>query len=469
MHTHNQKNVSTPKPPKTQSAFTPAQLLVFFVRLLPAQSFAQLPALAGKTFYHRLFTPLVTLWYLLFQRLDHDHTLDAVVTDARAGGADHLNPKLSPGLASQSTGPYSDARQRLPCLALAQALILQGRNLIALSPLAQWKEFFVGLLDGSTVRLRPFQDIPQHFPPHSNQAYKRTYWCLMRVVVAFCCFTGAALDCALGSHHLSEQALACHILLRAQGRWLFIGDRNFGVFRIVQTAAATGHKLLVRLTRPRARKLLGKDLRPGDYAVNWRPSGSDQLQPDLPRKPIAGRLLVVDLRRPGFRSERLFLFTTLTDPVAYPLAELVRLYGLRWHIELNLRYVKAQMKAAQLEAHSAEMARKEWLANLMAYNLIRAAMLGAALHKGIPPLNLSFSACRRRVERWLRDRPRSQACLETSWARMLEELSHCRLPSRRKARPNEPRAQRYLRQPYRALVGSRAAARRKLRQNTVKS
>jgi hypothetical protein len=40
------------------------------------------------------------------------------------------------------------------------------------------------------------------------------------------------------------------------------------------------------------------------------------------------------------------LFTTLVDVVQYPMAELVRLYGLRWHIELDLRYVKAQMESA---------------------------------------------------------------------------------------------------------------------------
>jgi hypothetical protein len=444
-------------------------LLAFFLRLLPAQSFGQLPALAHQTFYHRLFTPLVTLWYLLFQRLHHDHTLDAVVTDARAGGADALNAKLSPGLASLSTGPYSDARQRLPGLALAQALILQGLNLIALHPQGRWKGWPVALLDGTTVRLRSWGHMAKEFPPHSNQTYRRTYWCLMRVAVAFCCFTGAALDCAMGSHRLSEQVLACQILLRAQGRWLFLGDRNFGIFRLAQTASARGHHLLARLTQPRAAKLLGRSLHPGDYPVCWKPSRNDHPQPDLPRQPIAGRLLVVQLRRPRCRPQRLFFFTTLTDSSAYPIEELVRLYGLRWQIELDLRYVKAQMEAAQLEAHSPEMARKEWLATLMAYNLIRAAMLCAALHKGLSPLTLSFSACRRRLERWLHERPSTPECLQTSWARALEELSRCRLPKRRKARPSQPRAQRYLRPPYPALIGSRAAARRKFQKGKLKS
>ena len=146
------------------------------------------------TFYERLFTPLVTLWYLLFQWLNDDHTLDAVLTDARAGGADRLNPKLSRQIVSASTGPYSDARTRLPEGWVAQALRLQGRQITQQSPTTLWKEMVVSLLDGSTVRLRPSGDIPQEFPPHGNQHQKKTYWCLMRVVVTFCCLSGAALD-----------------------------------------------------------------------------------------------------------------------------------------------------------------------------------------------------------------------------------------------------------------------------------
>src|SRR4029077_18107753 len=227
------------------------------------------------------------------------------------------------------------------------------------------------------------------------------YWCLMRVVVGFCAFSGAALDCALGSTHLSEQALGCQLILRAAAGCLFVGDRNFGIFLIAQVARARGHHVLLRLTDVRAAKLLGRALTLGEHPVSWKATSHTQRQPGLSPEPLPGRLLVVDLQRPGFRSRRLCLFTSLLDRLEYPLPELVKLYGLRWQVELNLRYVKAQMQSDQLEAHSADMARKEWLASLMAYNWVRAAMLCAALHAGIQPLALSFSACRRRLERWL--------------------------------------------------------------------
>ena len=412
---------------------------------------------------------MVTLWYLLFQWLNHDHTLDAVLTDARAGGADRIHPKLARELRSASTGPYSDARTRLPEGFLAQALRLQGGKIAEQSPTTLWKDMLVALLDGSTIRLRPHGDIPKEFPPHGNQHQKKTYWCLMRVVVSFCCLSGAALDCALGSTRLSEQTLACEVILRALGSCLFLGDRNFGVFRIVQTARQVHKQVLLRLTDVRAAKLLGHALSAGDFPVTWKPTRHDKLQPDCSRDPVAGRLIIVRLECPGFRAQWLCLFTTLTDPVAYRAQDLVKLYGLRWHIELDLRYVKTQMAAGQLEVHSAAMARKQWLACLLAYNLIRAAMLCAALQHGISPLSLSFSACRRRLELWLRDFGRTRADVLVSWTRTLSEIGTCVHPKRRKPRPTEPRAKRHIRESFPPLVGSRAQARKKLEKQAVKS
>jgi len=429
----------------------------------------QLPALKTHNFYDRLFTPLVSLWYLLFQWLNHDHTLDAVVTDALAGGADRLNPKLSRRLRSSSTGPYSDARARLPQEFLAQTLRLQGQRLTSQSPTTLWKGLLLTLLDGSTIRLRPFGDIPKEFPPHSNQYQKKTYWCLMRVVVNFCAWSGAALDCALGSTALSEQALACQILLRAVAPSLFLGDRNFGIFRVVQTARQVHQHLLLRLTNSRAVKLLGRRLCTGDFQLIWKATRHDQLQPDCSTEPVQGRLIIERLERPGFRSQWLCLFTTLTDAFAHPPKELVQLYGRRWQVELDLRYLKAQMSAAQLEVHSASMARKQWLACLLAYNLVRAAMLCAALQKGISPLTLSFSASRRRLEWWLRDLGRTVPQILVSWDRMLKELAQCRLPNRKKKRPAEPRAKRRLPTSFPSLVGSRVQARKKLARRAMKS
>ena len=243
-----QKNPSYPKLSPPPCPHSPAQLLAFFLKLLPTRALLQLPALKDKSFYDRLFNPLVTLWYLLFQRLNADHTLDAALSDARAGGADRLNKKLSRDLRSDSTCSYSDARQRLPWEALLQALALLAQQIVGLTPTTRWQGLVLALIDGSTVRVRPHPGMAKEFAPQRNQYRNRAYWCLVRVVVDFCALSGAALDCAMGSIHISEQQLACQIIARAKLKSLFLGDRNFGVFRIVQVAHKASQEVLLRLT-----------------------------------------------------------------------------------------------------------------------------------------------------------------------------------------------------------------------------
>jgi len=67
--------------------------------------------------YERVWFCVITLWYLIWQSLQPHHTLEAVVSDARRGGADRLCPKakpLSKGIQSRATTAYSNARQSLP-------------------------------------------------------------------------------------------------------------------------------------------------------------------------------------------------------------------------------------------------------------------------------------------------------------------------------------------------------------------
>src|SRR5712675_2239010 len=79
-------------PPLLRSRLSPQQLLHRFHQLLPAPLLAGWLALSERTFYARAFTPLVTLWYMIFQRLSDNHHLSHVQEDAREGGADRLSP-----------------------------------------------------------------------------------------------------------------------------------------------------------------------------------------------------------------------------------------------------------------------------------------------------------------------------------------------------------------------------------------
>jgi len=456
------KPTSQDKPtPAKPTPVAPAQALKLFRRML---TLACIQAPDG--FYERVWFPSLTLWYFIWQWLQSRHTLEAVLTDARRGGADRLCPKakrLSKGIKSKATTGYSNARQRLPLEWVRSCFLKLAARLATLGG-APSQELPVELLDGSTKRLRPYGNIAQEFPPHRTRR-KKSYWCIVRVLVSFCATTGVAAGALLCSIHVSEQAMAVRLILEAAKRVLYVGDRNFGVWRVVRATVQGGGHALVRLTQVRARRLLGKKRLPAfvDLRVFWDPTSHDQVDPGLSKESVEGRLIIIKAHRPGYRVQTLFLFTTLTDVAAYPPERLLELYGWRWHAELNFRTVKSTMEMDQSEAKSADMVSKEFYAGLMAYNLVRGLMATAAVQAGCSPMELSFSKVHGLLASVLTE---LFLCAMSGSARLLwllEEASAAKLPRRRKPRPSEPRAQYYEPQVFPKIKGSRAEARQALK------
>lgn len=451
-------------------------LLALFAKLLALEDWAHPQSNSQRPFYRRAWCPRITLWYLLWQRLSPQHTLVAALADAQRGGADALRPgpkPLSARLRSNATTALAKARARLPLDWVVQGFARMARALAALTVAAAADALPVRLLDGSTLRLRPHGDIPKHFPPHRTRRQK-AYWCVARTVVCFCADSALALAAQLGSIHWSEQALAVRLILAAAEHTLYVGDRNFGVWRVVRATVQGGGHALVRLTGVRAAKLAaGRRRRPGlDLVVPWSPSMHDQVDQGLKKKAVAGRLVVVRAQRRGWRTQTLSLFTTLTDATKYPPAWLFGQYGRRWQVEVNLRWVKATMGLGQLEVKSADLARKEFYAGLMAYNLVRGFMGVAARPTGDAVGSLSFATARTMMFGalailWLRYVPARRRWAELE--RACAAVGRARLPRRKKPRPAEPRAQYHVPQVFPPLRGTRAQARQQLKKTGPKS
>ena len=428
------------------------------------------PKSTPQRFYQRIFSLRVTLWYLIYQRLNFDATLAAVVRNVREGGADRLGRrgrKLSKGVRSTQTSAYNQARQRMPLELLQAALAHLGQNL--------WKR--VGwvsdsrkkpgpaqrvrqLLDGSTLAMLRTAELAAAFPPARNKR-GASDWCLMRIVVGFCARSGAIFSALEGAVQQSEQALAWTLMEQAAAFTLWIGDRNFGVWSVVAQAVRFRQDVLVRLTQARARKLCaGQPMHSGEQRlIQWHRSRNDQAAPGTERKTVSGRLIYVRLHKGGKWID-LWLFTTLEAP-GYPVELLVKWYGQRWQAELHFRSVKTQMKMAELDVCTPEMARKEFYAGLLAYSLVRAVMWGAGERLEQRIKTLSFSQTRRVLLERLKDWGRGlRAGRAEKWVReLMEEVARHTLPKRQKTRLSEIRRVRHRRLKFPSFKGSRAAAR----------
>ena len=424
---------------------------------------------AGGRFYERIFSLRVTLWYLIFQRLNFDQTQAAVVVNLREGGANRLGRRraspLSRRVRSTQTSAYNQARQRMPLELLTEALAHLRQGLLKQVGLASAPRKRPGpaertrqILDGSTLAVLVTPLLAAAYPPARNQSGKSD-WSLMRIVVGFCARSGAVLSALEGAMQRSEQALAWTLIEAAAAFTLWIGDRNFGVWSVVAQAVRYRQDALVRLTRARATKLArGQPLQSGeDRLIQWSPSRSDQTPPGTQRSAVSGRLIYVRLQKNGKWID-LWLFTTL-DSKDYSVELLVSWYGQRWQAELHFRSVKTQMKLAELDVCTPEMARKEFYAGLLAYSLVRAVMWGAGqrLEGGIK--TIAFSQARRVLLERFKLWGRGVSGLD-DWSRqLLEEVALQTLPKRRKERPGEVRRVRHRRLKYPPLRGSRVAAR----------
>ncbi|HDO33693.1 MAG TPA: IS4 family transposase, partial [Chromatiales bacterium] len=84
------------------------------------------------------------------------------------------------------------------------------------------------------------------------------------------------------------------------------------------------------------------------------------------------------------------LVSTFLSPRKMPKAELGKLYWQRWNVELDLRNIKTTLGMDTLRCKTPQMCEKEFWAYLLAYNLIRLLMAGAALQADVLPRQLSF-------------------------------------------------------------------------------
>ena len=440
------------------SKYTAEEVYTVFCRIISLAVIRKLLEKEKRRFYQRLYPPLVTLWGFIFQRLNSDHSCDAFVghLNSQAGQLAVAKPR------SESSAAYCKARKRLP-ESVALGVLRHSASALhtELGETGLWEGYRVNLFDGSTLLLTQANaELLVHYGVASNQ-HGEAHWPLMRVVGGFDLYSGAIHDVAEGPYHTSEHTLAAKLIRNLGAGFVHVGDRNFGVYHMLQVIVWANSQALLRLKITQTRRLAGKALQPGcDLEVRWQPSKMDTCETDLPQPEVSGRLIYYRLEKAGFRPIDLYLFTTLLDREQFPSTKLVALYGERWNVELDLRHVKTNLEMDALVGKSVAMVRKELILGLLTYNLIRTLMGFAAQRCHRFPRELSFTRCYRRIlsvmETFLATVSSEE--LERSLEELLYRLGKCLLP-RKKRQRFEPRSVWRRPRVYPQIKGSREQAR----------
>ena len=456
------------------------EIMPIYQELFPRHKIQVLVKAAKVKLYWRVLTPLVVLWGFIIQRLHSDHSCDAVVSHLHTGAADDLDPAdpheepLSKRLKSESTAAYVQGRNRLP-LSVLQAMVQAVAGIISrwlqdqAPDKGYWKGHAVRLLDGTTYRLLPKGDLLKSYGLANNQ-HGSSEWVLVRSVAAFCLYTQSVVAYTEGPTSTSEKAMV-KTLMQADdiSDSLYLGDQGFGVYRTAQVARACHKKVILRVESKVAQALQKRNssqpyLKPGqERHLEWAPLPHNKVDPDLSPDPIAGRLIYAQITQPGFRPIDLYLFTTLLDDPLYLATEIVTLYGQRLRVEIDYRHLKTTLEMEEFDVQSTALFRKELAAGLLTYNLICAFMVKAALIADLPPSQLSFSRCWRRVQDFLlKGIPAWVYATQSVQTYLLQRLAKCKLAQQPNKVRYEPRKVRRRPAIYPHLKGDRKAARQEV-------
>ena len=427
-------------------AASSASVQSLYLSLLSSEFLSQ----ARERENNRVYSTPVVMLLMIIQRLQPEGSLESAVLEL-LGLPASLWPdpcgRLRPDARAMSTntGAYNKARQKLPLKAVEEfsdnafAQMTAGTN--GSLPAIGRRAF---VFDGTTVRTPHTKALQQLYPPTSNQEGE-SHWPLIRMLVAHDVATGLGMrpewGAMNGPHAVSEQPLFEQAVQRLPEQAVVVADANFGVFSVAFAATRQNHPVVVRMTAARAKSMWKGPLRDGiDKRIDWKPTKADRkTNPALPLEAcVRGRLIVSQVQpSDGSASFLLCLFTTLEEDVA----EILKIYGLRWNVETDLGSLKGTLRLDQLTCKTPEMVDKEIQIAMLSYNLVRAVIYQAAQQAGATPRSFSFT----RVKRILKvygakiAAATTVAQSERLFALMSHAVGQAKLYPRKKKRPAYPR------------------------------
>jgi hypothetical protein len=343
----------------------------------------------------RLYPPTETLSMFLAQALSADRSCQRAVNDA---AIKRLTGGMTP--CSTHTGAYCRARQRLPVEMVSTLVRKSGQLTAETTPDAwQWRGRPVRLVDGTTISM-PDTAANQASYPQSRSQKPGLGNPLCRMAGIVCLGSGVLLDAAMGRYRGKggdEQSLLRSMLDTLNYGDILLGDAYYATYFMLCDLQQRGVDAVFEQYGARKRSTdfrCGKRLGQRDHLIEiskpklkpgWMTKEDYDQAPDI--------LMVRELQTGGK-----ILVTTLLCAKNAPKAALKLLYRSRWHVELDLRNIKATLGLGVLSCKTPAMAEKEIWVYLLAYNLIRMIMVQAAIHTQQLPRELSF---KHSVQLWL--------------------------------------------------------------------
>ena len=222
---------------------------------------------------------------------------------------------------------------------------------------------------------------------------------MIRFVVLLAFATAVIVGAAFGpfaGKETGETAMFRQLFDQLRKADVIIADRYHCSYFMIALLMQRGVDVVFRMNQRRHYDFRrGQRLGRNDHIVEWvqpqRPTWMDAATYHTIPETLTIRELRFNVERPGFRTNEIVMATTLVDDNTYAKDEIADLYLQRWHAELDLRSIKLTLGMDELVCKTPAMARKEFWAYLLAYNLARKVAAQAALERGLSPRQISFA------------------------------------------------------------------------------
>jgi hypothetical protein len=333
-----------------------------FQELLPESAIQQVINELKIKYRCRLFDPFVTLWAFLSQVLEADkscHNAVSRVISYLVGESQEIP--------STDTSAYCQARLRLPEELLQKLFGNVAQNLsekVATENL--WCGRNVKVIDGSSVSMPETIENQKAYPQPKSQKLGCGFP-IAKICVIFNLATGAAIALAIDVLNTHDLKLARQIYKELNPSDVLLGDRAFCAYADLVfikniSCDAVFRKHQARKTSMRKGKIVGDC----DKLVTWHkpqkcPKGLSLEEFAALPQFLTVREIYYYIIIPGFRTQRVSLITTLLDKTVYSTLELLKLYGERWNVELNLKHLKTTLGMEVLRCKTPSMVAKSFM------------------------------------------------------------------------------------------------------------
>lgn len=281
------------------------------------------------------------------------------------------------------------ARQRLGADVIRRVFEKTRQLWFEKTPLSHWNGLTLLAVDGTLWRTPDTPENDAAFGRTAN-ASSRSEWPQVRMVCQMEVTSHLLTGTAFGSvSTTSEIDLAAQLAEQTPEHTLTLMDKGFyalGLLHHWQSEGVEKH-WLIPLKKDAQYKVVQKQGK-GDEIVELNVSPQARRKWDGVPPVLTARLVSKEVNGKMVR-----ILTSMNDPLRYPKADIVDLYGHRWEIEHGFREMKQHLLNNELVLRSRkpELVEQELWGVVLAYNLLRFMMAQMAYSlKGIEPYQIGF-------------------------------------------------------------------------------